>query len=92
MAAMSLFGLEGSITRSAAPLLSLVNKTRFQVAPPFGHELIVTIASDKPLFGAGLENYGTEREFLTALQTALVRARTAGSPVSAAIRRVNTRG
>jgi hypothetical protein len=65
---------------------------RFQVAPPFGHELIVTVASDKPLFGAGLENYATEREFLTALQTALVRARTAGSPVSAAIRRVNTRG
>src|SRR5215213_1651492 len=34
MLAISLFGLEGSITNSAQPLVSFVYKTRFHVSPP----------------------------------------------------------
>jgi hypothetical protein len=47
---------------------------RFQVAPPLGDEVVVAIASDRELLGGGLADFATEREFLSALQTAIVRA------------------
>ena len=66
-------------------------EVRFQVAPPFGHEVVVALASDRALFGPTLSNYRTEREFLTAMRTALVNARQANRPVSAAVRPVITK-
>jgi hypothetical protein len=63
---------------------------RFQVAPPFGDEVILAIAAERPLFGADLSDYATEREFLSALRTALARAKVGGLHPSAAIVRVQT--
>jgi hypothetical protein len=63
---------------------------RFQVASPFGDEVVIAVASDRPLFGGGLDDYQTEREFLSNLKATLVQADRAKRPVSAAIRRVRT--
>jgi hypothetical protein len=63
---------------------------RFQVAPPLGDEIVLAIASDRELLSGKLSDYATEREFLSALQTAVVRAGQQRRPVSAAIRRVKT--
>ena len=65
---------------------------RFQVAPPFGDEVILAIAAEQPLLGNDPSDYATEREFLSALRTALVRARLAGLHVSAEMVRVRTSG
>jgi hypothetical protein len=65
-------------------------EVRFQVAPPYGSEVIIAVASDRDLFGPALSDYATERQFLSALRTALVSAREAGRPVSAAVRHVQT--
>ncbi len=63
---------------------------RFQVATPFGDEVILAIASDRELLSGRLADYATEREFLSALKTAVVRAGEQRRPVSAAVRRVRT--
>lgn len=47
-------------------------RARFTVTPPFGREMIVAIASRSPLFDKRLPDQQTEREYLTALRTALV--------------------
>lgn len=63
---------------------------RFQVASPFGDEVVIAVASDRPLFGGRLDDYRTEREFLSNLKSTLVQADRAKRPVSAAVRRVRT--
>jgi hypothetical protein len=61
---------------------------RYQVAPPFGPEMIVAIASDKPLFGDDEVVNGTERQFLTRLRAKLAGRR--GGDLSAAYVRLQT--
>lgn len=61
---------------------------RYAVAPPFGPELIVALASDKPLFGDDEVVNGTERQFLTRLRAKLVSH--PGDGVSAAFVRLHT--
>lgn len=65
-------------------------QVRFEVAPPFGDEIMIAIASAQPLFGAELDSYATERQFLTGLRAKL--ARTAPGSVSAAVLRLRTKG
>jgi hypothetical protein len=65
-------------------------EVRFQVGPPFGPEVIIAVASDRDLFGPALSDYATERQFLSSLRTALVKARESGRPVSAAVRHLQT--
>ena len=45
---------------------------RYQVAPPFGPELIIALSSAKPLFDDDEVVNGTERQFLTRLRAKLV--------------------
>lgn len=47
---------------------------RFAVGPPYGDEVLIAIASARPLFGSELETYATERQFLTALRAHLIAA------------------
>lgn len=61
---------------------------RYAVAPPFGPELILALASDKPLFGDDEVITGTERQFLTRLRAKLVAQR--GDGVAAAFVRLQT--
>lgn len=61
---------------------------RYQVAPPFGPEMIVALASAKPLFGDDEVVNGTERQFLTRLRAKL--AAHQGDGVSAAFVRLQT--
>src|SRR5580692_6452866 len=42
----------------------------FTVGPPFGHEMIIAIASRSPLFEHALPAQQTEREYLTELRRA----------------------
>ncbi|GJD33205.1 C1 family peptidase [Methylobacterium aerolatum] len=44
---------------------------KFKVAPPFGREMLVVLASRSPLFASPRPTQETEREFLTALRKAL---------------------
>lgn len=61
---------------------------RYQVAPPFGSELILALASDKPLFGDDEVVTGTERQFLTRLRAKLAARK--GDGVAAALVRLQT--
>lgn len=61
---------------------------RYQVAPPFGPELIIALASAKPLFGDDEVVNGTERQFLTRLRARLAAQR--GEGVSTAFVRLQT--
>ncbi len=65
------------------------DQTQFKVGPPYGSEILVAIGSKTPLFGKELEDYATERQFLTGLRAHL-RAAPKGS-VSAAVVRLATR-
>ena len=47
-------------------------RSKFTVAPPFGNEMIVAIASMSPLFAEERPLVETEREFLTALRKAII--------------------
>ena len=47
-------------------------RPRFEVAPPFGAEMIVAIASASPLFEMPRPTVELEREFLTALRKAIL--------------------
>lgn len=64
--------------------------TRFEVAPPFGNEILIALASKEPLFGDQLNGAATERQFLTGLRARLL-AVPQGN-VSAAVVRLNTAG
>jgi hypothetical protein len=61
---------------------------RFEVGAPFGNEMLVALASARPLFGQELSTYATERQFLTGLRARLL-AQPAGS-VSGAVLRLKT--
>lgn len=61
------------------------SQIRFQVGTPFGNESIIAIASVQPLFGAELETYATERQFLTGLRSKLTEA-PSGSVAAAVLR------
>lgn len=63
---------------------------RFQVGAPYGNEVLIALASARPLFGAELESYATERQFLTGLRAHLLEA-PRGS-VAAAVLRLKTAG
>lgn len=63
-------------------------QVRFEVAPPYGDEILIAIAADRPLFGPDLAIHGTERQFLTTLRARLVAQPGAG--VSAAVLRLRT--
>ncbi len=65
---------------------------RFQVGPPYGDEVLILLASDKPLFGSELSSYRTERQFLTVLRARLTEAAKQGQAVSADIARIRTAG
>ncbi len=65
-------------------------ETRFQVGAPFGDELVVALASRQPLFGAELDDYRTERQFLTGLRARMVRV--APGQAAAAVLRLRTTG
>ena len=65
-----------------------LNTTRFEVAPPYGDEIVIALTSAQPLFGAELASYSTERQFLTGLRTHLLAA-PAGS-VGASVVRLKT--
>lgn len=65
-------------------------EARFEVAGPFGHEVLIALASSKPLFGDELKSYTTEREFLTALRAKLTA--TPRDTVAASVLRVKTSG
>ena len=60
----------------------------FEVAPPFGDELLVAIASKQPFFGSELSTYETEREFLSGLRKKLIG--TPNGSVSAAVLRLRS--
>jgi hypothetical protein len=64
-------------------------QVQFQVGAPFGAEMIIAIASAQPLFGAELENYATERQFLSGLRARLTQA--APGTIAAAVLRIRTR-
>ena len=48
--------------------------TRFEVAAPYGDEIVIALASAQPLFGSELASYATERQFLTGLRAHLLAA------------------
>ena len=50
----------------------LEGRSRFTVGAPFGKEMIVALASKSPLFAENRPLVETEREFLTALRTAII--------------------
>lgn len=63
---------------------------RYQVAPPFGPEMIIALASAKPIFGDDEVVNGTERQFLTRLRARLAAGQSDGQGVSAAFVRLQT--
>jgi hypothetical protein len=63
-------------------------EARFRVAAPLGDEMVIALASDRPLFGDELKDYATERQFLTALRARLTTV--APDSVSAAVLRLRT--
>jgi hypothetical protein len=65
-------------------------EARFQVAPPLGDEVLIAVASNKPVFGESLGKYRTERQFLTVLRTRLAETSRQGQLVYAAIQRMKT--
>jgi len=60
-------------------------RVQFQVGGPLGAEVIIAIASAEPLFGAELESYATERQFLSGLRARLAQA-TPGTVAAVALR------
>ena len=50
----------------------LEGRSKFTVAPPFGREMVVVLASASPLFETRLPSKQTEREYLSALRKAIV--------------------
>ncbi len=60
-------------------------QVQFQVGGPLGAEMIIAVTSSVPLFGAELESYATERQFLSGLRARLAQA-APGSVAAAALR------
>ncbi len=63
-------------------------QVRFEVAPPYGDEVMIALSSAEPLFGDEIKTYATERQFLTALRAKLAGSK--GTDVSAAVLRLRT--
>lgn len=63
---------------------------RYAVAPPYGDEMIVALASAGPLFADGEKIDGTERQFLTRLRARLIGRD--GDGVAASVVRLKTSG
>jgi len=63
-------------------------ETRFQVGPPYGDEMVIALASDRPMADDAGSDYQTERQFLTSLRARLTQA-PPGS-VAAAVLRLRT--
>lgn len=61
---------------------------RFKVGPPFGHEMVIALASDRPLLDEGLLGAIRERQLLTAYRRVLLN--TAPHLLSASILNVET--
>ena len=59
-------------------------EAQFRIGPPFGQEVIVVVASAKPLFGSTLPETPTERDYLTTFRRSFAVAG-AGGTVSAAV-------
>lgn len=59
-------------------------EAQFRIGPPFGQEVIVVVASAKPLFGSMLPETPTERDYLTTFRRSFATAG-AGGMVSAAV-------
>lgn len=74
--------------RSVTIGLQGAKETRFQVGPPYGDEMVIALASDRPMTDEAASDYRTERQFLTGLRARLTQA-PAGS-VSAAVLRLRT--
>jgi hypothetical protein len=72
----------------------LDGRPRITVSAPVGREMIIAIASRRPLFARELPLRQTEREYLSALRRALI-FRTSGEPiegeVAAAVKSIETR-
>ena len=80
----------GGRLRSVTIGTSGPKEARFQVGAPFGNELVVALASRQPLFGAELDDYRTERQFLTGLRARMIRL--PPGQASAAVLRLRTSG
>jgi hypothetical protein len=52
--------------------LSGERANRFQVAPPFGNEMVIALSSDAPLFEPNKSQFETDRQFLTGLRSKLL--------------------
>jgi serine/threonine-protein kinase len=63
---------------------------QWQVAPPFGSEMLVAIAAQDPLFDAPRPEMDASKDYLPALTQALQQARTKGSLVLADLQRITT--
>ncbi len=71
------------------------NRPRFLIGPPFGREMIITLASPRPLFGEALPKKQAARDYLTMLRRALMVPRSPGDPepkVAAAVKLLKTQG
>ena len=72
-----------------------INGINFVVAPPFGAELVVVLASRSPLFDKALPTIQLERDYLTAIRKALIYKPDASLPdrdVTASYVLLETRG
>ena len=80
----------GSITapHSKVHLGDTPGTPRFRVGPPFGHEMVIALASDHPLLDEGLMGTIRERQLLTAYRRVLLDP--ASKVVSASILNVET--
>src|SRR5712664_2464953 len=54
---------------------------KFRVAPPFGNEIVIAVASRSPLFGEKQPVNATERQFLTVLRQAVLAQPDPSTPV-----------
>ena len=63
---------------------------QWQIAPPFGSEMLVAIAAQDPLFDAPRPELDASKEYLPALTQALQQARTKGSLVLAYLQPITT--
>lgn len=63
-------------------------ENRFQVAAPFGNEMVIALSSNAPLFEPGDNQFESEREFLSNLRTVV--AQRASTDVAATVIRLAT--
>ena len=90
----------GVVAQPTLPSTTLVfgdgleGRDKFTVGPPFGQEMIITIASRSPLFDEELPVQQTEREYLSALRRALLYKPSPDMPdreLSATVKTLKTR-